>query len=234
MLDTIALIQSLTLPAGALTGARIELDGVLGEIRVYDSSGNLRIRIANSGAGAVELFGGDSLEVVAGIIQELVAGAGGTRQLDLFLAPGIFMGGNRPTIDLLSDSQNGTIPGSIKYFSPKTHSFNPAGNGEMLLNGSRLPTLALTPDVNRHFDGGEDTIAVTTASTQVNKTITFNKDFSVAPLLYIQANDVLLRTIWRVSSKTIHDFVVNVATPDASTFPSNQTLTFDWLALGRD
>jgi len=49
MLDPIALLQSLTLPAGALTGARIELDGVTGQIRIYNSSSQLVGQIDSSG-----------------------------------------------------------------------------------------------------------------------------------------------------------------------------------------
>lgn len=45
MRSFIAALRSLTLPFGSSTGERIELDGVNGEIRIYDASNNLLITI---------------------------------------------------------------------------------------------------------------------------------------------------------------------------------------------
>jgi hypothetical protein len=45
MKSTIASLRSLTLPFGATSGMRIELDGVNGEIRIYDVDGDLLIKI---------------------------------------------------------------------------------------------------------------------------------------------------------------------------------------------
>ncbi len=54
MQDPIALLQSLTLPAGATTGARIELDGTTGEIRFYSTAGNLVLQL--DGAQQLRFF----------------------------------------------------------------------------------------------------------------------------------------------------------------------------------
>jgi hypothetical protein len=82
--STIASLQSLTLPFGATEGARIVLDGITGEIRVYDSEGNLSLEITPDGGlslydddGNLRLFlftsdtGG-----FAGMITPLVTNAG--------------------------------------------------------------------------------------------------------------------------------------------------------------
>ena len=49
MLDPIALLQSLTLPAGALSGARIVLDGTTGTISIYSAANNLLMTLDGSG-----------------------------------------------------------------------------------------------------------------------------------------------------------------------------------------
>jgi hypothetical protein len=54
MLDQIALIQSLTLPAGAITGQRIVLDGTQGNIRIYDAANHLVVLI--DPVGFIELY----------------------------------------------------------------------------------------------------------------------------------------------------------------------------------
>lgn len=54
MQDPIALLQSLTLPAGATTGQRIELDGTTGEIRFYSAAGNLVLQL--DGAAQLRFF----------------------------------------------------------------------------------------------------------------------------------------------------------------------------------
>lgn len=46
MKSTIASLRELTLPFGSTTGGRIELDGINGEIRIYDTSGNLQIKLS--------------------------------------------------------------------------------------------------------------------------------------------------------------------------------------------
>jgi hypothetical protein len=54
MLDPIALLQSLTLPAGAITGTRIVLDGTTGEIRFYSAANNLVLQL--DGAQQLRFF----------------------------------------------------------------------------------------------------------------------------------------------------------------------------------
>jgi hypothetical protein len=54
MLDPIALLQSLTLPAGAISGQRIVLDGTQGNIRIYDANNHLVVLI--DPVGFIELF----------------------------------------------------------------------------------------------------------------------------------------------------------------------------------
>jgi hypothetical protein len=54
MLDPIALLQSLTLPAGAISGQRIVLDGTQGNIRIYDAANHLVVLI--DPVGFIELY----------------------------------------------------------------------------------------------------------------------------------------------------------------------------------
>lgn len=123
MLDPIALLQSLTLPAGATTGRRIELDGVNGVIRVFDTTGAKRIQISDptdaTRSGRILLFGapttvGDQLnggDIFAGVLND---GAANER---LFLdldAPVPNWGTLFPTILMTTQAKDLSIPSTIE------------------------------------------------------------------------------------------------------------------------
>jgi hypothetical protein len=56
MKSAIASLRSLTLPFGATEGSRIVLDGINGEIRIYDSNDDLLMKLDNEG---LQIFDGD-------------------------------------------------------------------------------------------------------------------------------------------------------------------------------
>lgn len=126
MLDPIALLQSLTLPAGATTGRRIELDGVNGVIRVFDTNGVKRIQLSDptdaTRSGRILLFGapttiGDQLnggDIFAGVLNN---GAANER---LFLdldAPVPNWGTLFPTILMTTQAKDLSIPSTIELDS---------------------------------------------------------------------------------------------------------------------
>lgn len=112
MLDPIALLQSLTLPAGALTGQRIVLDGTTGLIDIFDAAGLLRIELGQT--DGIRLFTGDASENVSGHLTAVVVGAGASRRLALVLDSPQFLGQLFPTISLDSESFDGTVPTTIE------------------------------------------------------------------------------------------------------------------------
>jgi hypothetical protein len=65
--SSVASLRELTLPFGATSGARIELDGITGEIRVYDADNNLLIQI--DGTDGFQVFDtNDNLRASLGTI----------------------------------------------------------------------------------------------------------------------------------------------------------------------
>lgn len=94
MKSFIAALRSLVLPFGALSGARIVLDGVNGQIQVYDSSNTLIISIASNGIhvqGATRQW---DINSVAGFLSRRSPDDGTKAQI---FDAGLFLTGQTPT-----------------------------------------------------------------------------------------------------------------------------------------
>lgn len=141
MKSIIASLRSLTLPFGATTGQRIVLDGTTGTISVFDSNNNLRLRIGFNADSVFEAFSAQASEFLAGDIQAYPLGSAGaaTRRIGLIIESGKFDNRSRPSIDLHSESFDGTIETLIEHIA-QSHLFNAeTGNTDILLNGISLP-----------------------------------------------------------------------------------------------
>ena len=138
MLDPIALLQSLTLPAGALSGQRIVLDGNTGLIQIFDSAGLKRIELGQT--DGIRLSTGDASENVSGHINAVVVGAGASRRLTLLFDSPQFAGLALPTVLLESQSFDSTIPTKIQYVGA-VHDFIDAGDGgpDIMLKNRTIP-----------------------------------------------------------------------------------------------
>lgn len=122
MQDPIALLQSLTLPAGATTGQRIELDGTTGEIRFYSAAGNLVLQL--DGAAQLRFF------------QDIVGGGlVGAHQVDdlLMLDPGAVAN----TFEVLPTGTGvdaklwgKSLPRGVMALAERSTSFSAGGAGE--------------------------------------------------------------------------------------------------------
>jgi hypothetical protein len=133
MKSLIAALRSLTLPFGVTTGERIELDGVNGEIRIYDaanrliikidgefgfegygSGGELRIRMLPSSLGhpgAIEWFTGDVNAGGPAIISYDTSGAGTRGRMDI--TPGDY-GNGALALGLFTAPSNDSVPSFIQ------------------------------------------------------------------------------------------------------------------------
>lgn len=72
-----AILTGFTLPFGRTSGRRIEFDGPNAEIRVFDTSNRLRLRISSSLPSSITFFTGDVNEADGGTVSALVFSSGG-------------------------------------------------------------------------------------------------------------------------------------------------------------
>ncbi len=117
MRDIIALLRSLVLPAGAISGQRIVLDGDLGTIEFFDGNNVRRLRIGQFFDG-IEFFSGQASETNPGDVYSRAIGlpVSASRQAQLVLdSPQITNA--RSTIDLRSASFDNTIAALINMVS---------------------------------------------------------------------------------------------------------------------
>jgi hypothetical protein len=102
-----ASFRELTLPFGVTTGGRIELDGVEGEIRIYDDNGNLLIIINSAGMVLYDTTG----------------------QVRLALGT---QGGGFSTVQFETGASDETFPGAVNL-----QDFGVSGNRILVLPGQR-------------------------------------------------------------------------------------------------
>ncbi len=116
MKSLIAALQSLVLPFGATSGRRIILDGVNGEIAVYDASGTLRLRLGGVDAeDRIRAYTGDVAEQLGADFATAILGAGADRQLALFIDAPQLDGQAFPSMTLISQSFDGTVLSNMQY-----------------------------------------------------------------------------------------------------------------------
>src|SRR6266536_5406483 len=136
-----AALRNLVLPAGAIGGQRIVLDGVNGLIDVYDASGSKRIELGALGLHErIFLFTGDVNENIGADFATSVLGAGNTRRLSVFIDAPQFAGQSFPTLLLASQSYDGTVTTLMQYVAAR-HEFVASGDGptDITLAGVSLP-----------------------------------------------------------------------------------------------
>jgi hypothetical protein len=146
MRSIIAALRSLVLPFGATTGRRIVLDGVAGTISIYDAANVLRIRLGFSGDD-LELWSGQASEALAGNLQAYPVGSAvsPSRRVGMVLESGSFAGKVKGSIDVNSESFDGTIAPVIT-FNAKNHNFAaPSGEALLSISGYRLGGVYSTP-----------------------------------------------------------------------------------------
>jgi hypothetical protein len=127
----IAVLRSLILPGGALSGQRIVLDGDAGTISFYDANDKLRIRLGFDSQG-IEFFTGLAGESTAGLIYDTPIGTDvdATRRANMILKPSA-LGGVVPTIQLTSKSFDGTVLQQILL-----DAISGVGGGTIFLSGN--------------------------------------------------------------------------------------------------
>jgi hypothetical protein len=146
MRSIIAALRSLVLPFGATTGRRIVLDGVAGTISIYDAANVLRIRLGFS-ADDLELWSGQASESLGGDLQAYPVGSAGSaaRRVGMVLESGSFAGKSKGSIDVNSESFDGTIAPVITY-NAKNHNFAaPSGEALLAISGYRLGGVYSSP-----------------------------------------------------------------------------------------
>lgn len=134
-------LQQLVLPAGAVSGSRIILDGINGKIQVYDSLNHLRVEIS-AGPNGIRVFTSDTGETVGGHFNSLVDALGrvasyiDSPQADALQISTIVLAGGSSLHDARISHQS------------KTHEFFDAGDGlgtDIQLNGKSLPRGVILP-----------------------------------------------------------------------------------------
>jgi hypothetical protein len=141
MRSLIASLRTLVLPFGATTGSRIVLDGVTGQILVYDANDDLRFRLNPSG-GIIELSSAGVNENLLGDIQASGQGSiGTTERFALTVESPQAVNRERSIIDLISESVDGTIGTNIDIFTDLLDIFGGGGSAtaDIQLNGISLP-----------------------------------------------------------------------------------------------
>lgn len=111
MRSLIAALRTLTLPGGVTTGRRIVLDGINGEIRVYDANNKLRVRLGTG--GEIEVLSGDGDEILSGSMQATVIGVSGSTKRGVLTleSPSVATTGPdlRAVLELVSESMDDGI-----------------------------------------------------------------------------------------------------------------------------
>jgi hypothetical protein len=117
-------LDVLVLPVGATTGERIEIDGVEGEIRIYDANNVLRMRIAAGLPSSIEFFTGNVNEDPDSPAQiaNLATIIGAETHLTCRLSSGSTIGApdEEAILELLSRSIDGSEPPTIRLKSRLT------------------------------------------------------------------------------------------------------------------
>lgn len=172
-----ASLRTLVLPFGATTGPRIELDGITGEIRVYDTSGDLYASITPAGGIRVQdptdpdrnvrlnineptdpddpilsYATGDADENEAGHVTGAIIGAGATRRPQISIAsPIIDAGAGASFFRVRGSSQDGSVAGELAAAlgGVSYSAILPFGNREALIAGADD---ALVAGVEEQFD----------------------------------------------------------------------------------
>jgi hypothetical protein len=148
MRSLIASLRTLTLPAGATSGARIVLDGVTGQIRLFDANDDLRLRLNPTG-GILEISTGADNELLPGDIQASGQGSiGTTERYALTVESPKADNEERAILDLISESVDGTIPTKAEFFADTVEILDGGGGNtaDLLLNGVSLPRGVLARD----------------------------------------------------------------------------------------
>lgn len=111
-----AILNGFTLPFGRTSGRRLVFDGPNAEIRVYDSSDRLRLRIASNLPSSIDFFTGDAAETEPGTLAALTFITGGETYLVSRLrspATSGGAGGEQAKVELRSRSLDDSEPPSI-------------------------------------------------------------------------------------------------------------------------
>lgn len=145
MKSLIAALRTLVLPWGRTSGRRIILDGVNGDIRIYDLLGDLRIRMGWEGnPDAIYLYPPSAIttadEAHAGRLNSVFYGAAGTtRRVGLEVAsPDVVTAArDRAFLEVVSESEDGTIPPRVDIYSDNNRA-------DVRLNARSLPRGWLT------------------------------------------------------------------------------------------
>lgn len=143
MRDEIALLQTLTLPAGATTGARIVLDGLAGTITGYDSNNKITFLLGGGAGRSLRFSTGDANEDAMAILEAVSDNPGNAlgRLIFSLFSPEM-VAGHHSQIGIASRTLDGTTaPEEIFYYGDNHQFADHSGGGTagMLLNGKPLP-----------------------------------------------------------------------------------------------
>jgi len=177
----IASLRSLTLPFGATSGKRIELDGVNGTIEVYDVDGDLRVRIGQSSNGSIELGTGDPDELLMGDLTAYPTSIASdpARQLQIVLESPRFSGGaDISTIVLNGESFDHSIPSSMGFYTDVYDFYDHVSGATAVVtfHGAVIAIGDLSTQNNLDVDGNANVDGTLT----VDGTSTLTGDVSVA------------------------------------------------------
>lgn len=190
--------DSLVIPTGSTTGQRILIDGVNGQIIVYDNNNEVRLRIGFP-PGTLELGTGDASESSLGNLQAFVTGSGATRRLSTTLEPPTFAGRNRPAITLSSESFDGAVETAIAILAD-TIAFDRvlASGGDMTYKGISMPRGLMSG--GRFTASGNDSARAAGVATDMTVTVslvanrlykvTLNSQFSLGTAGAVYAEEL--------------------------------------------
>lgn len=152
-------LRRLVLPTGQTSGRRIILDGVLGDIKFYDSLDDLRLRLGWEGnPDAVYFYLPDSAlfptgEATAGRITTttVVIGSAAARGALELVSPDLSTAGrDRVFMDLTCEANDQSVPPRVEIYSDNLRA-------DLTLNGRSMPRGLL--ENGRFYDAATDDVA---------------------------------------------------------------------------